>query len=118
MSKNLKTVVLFFENLEYVVLPSFYFLELQVKEEQTTTFTISEQANRSVAQFEGDFYRPLLLFERLTKYSDITHIELVYDDETTEEFELNWSEEDDEYNRYQTFSFTDTGDLHIEIKPQ
>ena len=72
------------------------------------SFILNPNANQNMQWSEID------LFECLSKYRDITHIDVMYDDGTDDYIEVPWG--DDDYdNEYQSASFLDDGRLKVEI---
>ena len=72
------------------------------------SFILNPNANQNMQWSEID------LFECLSKYRDITHIDVMYDDGTDDYIEVPWG--DDDYdNEYQSASFLEDGRLKVEI---
>ncbi|MBR4588319.1 MAG: DNA translocase FtsK [Lachnospiraceae bacterium] len=72
------------------------------------SFILNPNANQNMQWSEID------LFECLSKYRDITHIDVMYDDGTDDYIEVPWG--DDDYdNKYQSASFLEDGRLKVEI---
>ncbi|KON87408.1 hypothetical protein AF332_11605 [Sporosarcina globispora] len=59
-----------------------------------------------------DKYSPI---ERLRKYSDITQIEITYEDNSKKHVYTHWHDEDEYDNRYQKSKLNNFGDLYIVI---
>lgn len=55
--------------------------------------------------------------ERLSKYNDITQIEITYIDDSKEHFYVQWYDEDPNSNKNQNSILVDYRILHINIKP-
>lgn len=66
-----------------------------------------------VIQYEG-----ATLFERISIYSDLTHIKFVYEDESSEEYSVAWEDDDnnEDRNRLQKATITEDGNLCVEIR--
>ena len=55
-------------------------------------------------------------FKRLTDYNDITHIYVIYEDDTIEEFCIKWYGDSDCYNEHQYSKLGEDGHLYILCK--
>jgi len=56
------------------------------------------------------------LFERVTKFSDITHIDVIYEDDTTFYISVPWGSGDQYHNAFQILRKLKSGRYEIEIQ--
>lgn len=137
MSKRIKDIEISFENLEYIKIPDNYFLDFSMENVQNVIyraaanailqyqsvgnvyFILKNDANKDYIKFDKDFYdEEKNLFERIIQYKDITDITLIYDDNSLEEFTVQWEDENnrDDRNKLQVAYLTEDGNLYLQIK--
>lgn len=87
---------------------------------ESVEFTLKKDVNEAAYAFTGDVYvmqsGGAFLFERISRYSDITHIKLIYTDDTFEEYTVAWEEDQTGCrNLLQKSYTTDDGNLKVVI---
>lgn len=138
MAISLKSIELTFENIDYIIIPVQYFADdygthiiinscsvsentvSNRKTAESVMFVLKKAANHAAPTFAGDVhvmqYEGAFLFERISKYSDITHIKLIYTDDTFEEYTVAWEEDQTGCrNLLQKSYTTDDGNLKVVI---
>ncbi len=140
MSKSVKSIELIFENIDYIVIPAHFFLDFMLEDvtvkicrcavnailrfnsTDKLMFVLKKEVNEVASSFEGDVhviqYEGATLFERISIYSDLTHIKFVYEDESSEEYSVAWEDDDnnEDRNRLQKATITEDGNLCVEIR--
>lgn len=140
MSKSVKDVEITFENIDYIIVPSQYFLDFSFEDIHTEIhraainailrysvvkslkFVLKKEVNDVARSLEGDVhcvhYGEDTLFDRIHTHHDITHVKLIYMDDTFEEFAAEWEDDgDDEYrNLLQQTSINEDGNLLVTIQ--
>lgn len=132
MSKNIKEIELVLENLEIVTFKPEELGELHIGkiEECVNRIACNSIAKSKVAddivieifkkaQFQKSPMEGIKkkdYFERIMKFPDITHINLTYDDDTSDYLSVVWEEcNNDEINLLQKSMLSDLGNLYIII---
>lgn len=138
MSQDVHFIEIIFENLDCITVPAHYFFDFELDDIRTSVsraaanailrysvansvmFELKLEANNDAAGFSGDVHCISTgegsLLDRL-QAQDITHITLIYDDKTEEEFSIAWEDDgDDEYhNRLQSAHMNAEGRLCVQI---
>ena len=87
---------------------------------KSVTFVLRKDVNEAATDFKGFLYyyndEDTKIFERIC-YNDITDVKLIYTDETSKEYEVDWKEAENDYcvNRLQTSIITEDGNLLVSI---
>ena len=139
MTKTIKEIGLFFENIDYVIIPNHYFTLFSIEDIETSihrvaanaimryntantaSFILRKEANDDFDRFETDIdlihYKGGTLFHRILNYNDITQIRLIYDDGSIEEFSVAWEDENgrEDRNELQKSAITKDNDLFVSI---
>ena len=138
MAISLKSIELTFENIDYIIIPVQYFADdfgihiiinscsvsenmvSNRKTAESVMFVLKKAANHAALTFAGDVhvmqYEGESLFERICRYSDITHIKMIYEDETFEEYTVAWEEDQTGCrNLLQKSYITDDGNIKVVI---
>lgn len=128
--KSVKSVEFVFENCECFSIDAKYFGTLKLSDFHlciqriaanaivkmncvgTVAMEIFSDGNKKYSPF-GFEDKTDKCFDRLSKYNDITSIIIVYDDDTTEEYYVDYK--GDEINEYQTNYMNKFGDFYIVI---
>jgi len=136
--KNITALELILENCEKIRFPAKYIKWLSVEDvsrgfnysngsynehikANEVTITINTNANTADA-YSDDFPLPerKLPFDRIIRHNDITHIEVAYNDNTTEYISVSWedNEDNEDININQASSLNFCDDLSISISPK
>lgn len=128
MNKTLSYIELTFENIDYIVIPAQYFTDICISNissgslgtAESIEFTLKKGVNEAAYAFTGDVYvmqsGGAFLFERISRYCDITHIKMIYEDDTFEEYTVVWEEDQTGCrNLLQKSYITDDGNLKVVI---
>lgn len=140
MNKIIKDIELTFENIDYVVIPNHYFMSfslenvkidvcrvaanaiMRYQKIETTDFILKKEANYNFESFDTNIdlihYKGNTLFDRIINYKDITHIKLLYNDDSFENFAVVWEDEENNEcrNKLQTAVITEEGNLYVRIQ--
>lgn len=121
MMKEIKAIRLEFENVDYMIFEPKDFAYFSIDdiwtEIRTCGFGIDKFVHADTVEMQikweaNDWHKPFenddashdeFKFDRIQDYDDITHISVVYDDETTERYTVNWEDatENGEENKKQ-----------------
>lgn len=128
-----------FENIDYVVIPIHYFSDFCIEDIRTNThcvamntiircqtassviFTLKKMVNDDFKNFVSDIhtvqYCGDTLFQRISNYRDISHIKLIYDGDSFDEFSVEWEDDGDreDRNKLQHSSMTEDENLCVYI---
>lgn len=128
--RSIKSIQFVFENCESFSIDVRYFGSFELSDFYTTinrfgcnciakinyvdtvVLEIFSEGNKKYAPF-GFSDDVTTYFDRLRAYNDITRIEIVYSDNTSEEFYVDY--EGDQFNKYQKSYTNKFGDLYIVI---
>lgn len=134
-----KKIVLNFENLDYIIIPFKYVEKFSfkriVKRESVTqanertnyyilqslNFVLKKSVNECAKDFSGDVHmikwEGRTLFDRILSYLDIVSVQLICDGFESDEFLVEWKdEENNEYaNELQNVTVNDDGNLNVYI---
>ena len=140
MNKLVKNIELTFENMDYIEIPNQYFSNFSLENIETNIrrvavnaimryqkarsviFELRKEANEDFENFDRDMnmvdYNGDTLFDRIIDYNDIVDINLIYEDDSSEKFAVEWDDEcDDKYkNKLQISTITENGNLCVQIQ--
>jgi len=137
MNRSIKNIELVFENIDYIVIPIEYFQSYNLNHIKLGPcckdgskcyryaemhFILKKEVNEDALTFENNVYvmqaEDKTLFERIVEYKDLTHVNLIYTDKSTEEYIVLWEAEDNnEYrNRLLKTRIMETGNLCVEVR--
>lgn len=140
MYSKITYVEIVFENLDYIAIPARYFkdffldINIEANREQgayiscsyrmeALRFVLKKEVNDVGRSLRGDVhsieYYGETLFERIYNYKDICCVKLIYDDRKTEEYCVEWEDEDgcDWRNQLQKSGYDPEGNLYVEVQP-
>lgn len=132
MSKAVKEIHLVLENCEFIVVPTKYLADVVIED---ITQKISREAINSVSKSltAKSVYLEILkpsdlkvvglmredrdytCKERISDGGDITCLQVVYKDDSYEDYWVEWNHSSDYYNSYQKVEFSKEGNLHLLI---
>lgn len=134
MSNKVKEIHLVLENCEYVVVSTKYLPQIVLSE---ITHEITREAMNSVSKslkvksayieiikpdtikvndLFGDEEEDYVCKRRIVDGGDITAIQVIYKDNSSEYYWVEWNEEDEYYNSYQKVEISKEGNLHLLIQ--
>ena len=129
MKKFLSYIELTFENIDYIIIPAQYVTDIRIGDittcrcntAESVELTLNKEVNDAAKTFTGDVYvmqsEGASLFERISKYRDITHVRMIYEDDTFEEYTLAREEDSTGFrNLLQKTSIIENGDMKVTIK--
>lgn len=134
--REIKSVILGFENCEVLEIPYSFIGLMELSNIKTSMSAVKQYGNELTSRQEcGTFVMALNRglngskehyltswsmekpIDRIHSYKDIVSVEIVFTDETKDEFYLNWDETDDGYtNVNQNTQMNKLGDLFIEVR--
>ena len=139
MNQIIKNIEITFENIDYVVIPNQYFSDFYMEDIRTNIyrvamnaiiryqtassvrFILNKEVNDDFESFVADIHmvqhEGVSLFDRIFNYNDITCIKLIYEDDSAEEFTVEWEDNGDRVDRnsFQHSSMTEDGNLCVLI---
>ena len=128
---NIKKITFILENCEVIEIDGKYIGEIcvnKIKERITRIAVNAVEAYKECGEFYIEIHKdangvypatsnpiPLGIFDRLTDYNDITHIEIECDNGEVYEYFTKWGGDSDYINKLQDSYIGDQGTLYIKI---
>ncbi len=132
MNNKVKEIHLILENCEYVVVPTKHLAEVILSEivheiTREAINSVTKSLKTKLVYLEvlkpeelkvygfGEEFDDYTCKERINNGGDITGIQIIYQDDSSEHYWVEWNHESDYYNNYQKVEVSKEGILHLLI---
>lgn len=131
---KVKEIELVLENCEYIKIPTEHLANIIIEDidisvRRTAINSIDKQMSansiyldiikpetiKSLGLFDGEDEESLSCSKRLIQHADITSVEVAYDDNSKEEYFVDWDWDNECLNSYQDTQLAKNGNLHVLI---
>lgn len=131
---KVKGIELVLENCEYIKIPTKHLaniiiedIDISVKRIAINSIDKLQTANsifieiikpetiKTLGLFDEDDEESLSCSKRLKQHEDITSVEVIYDDDSKEEFFVDWNWDNEYINSYQDTQLANNGNLYVLI---